>query len=248
MKKIFNITFTILLVYFSFYYTNKVSNFIKDKDPIMFKIKSNLNKYYKEPINAIINDNTIIPGVSGLTINVNESYTKMKKVNTYLDNMLVFDSVKPTISLKDNLDKLVISGNKINNNVSILLKINDLDILKKLNNQDYNYLLSEDFINNNIDYLKTINNNIISINDNINLIDYCYTNNIKSKSVCNKPTIYSNPITYNYTYNTINNLDNGSILTYQVINDNSIKEINKVVSTIKNSGFNIVNLDTLLIE
>ena len=40
MKKIFNITFTFLLIYFSFYYTNKVSSYIKNKDPIMSKIKN----------------------------------------------------------------------------------------------------------------------------------------------------------------------------------------------------------------
>ena len=42
-----NITLTILLLAFSFYYTNKVSNYLKDKDPIMIKIKSLEAKYNK---------------------------------------------------------------------------------------------------------------------------------------------------------------------------------------------------------
>ncbi len=249
MKKILNITFTILLIYFSFYYTGKVSSYIKNKDPIMIKIKSNYNKFYKEPIDAIINDNTIIPGVSGSGINIEDSYSKMKKVNNYLENMLVFESIKPSISLKDNLDKLVISGNHINNNVSILLKVDNLDILKSLNNKDYNLLLSESFIKDNLDYLESLDNNIISTSNSDKVIDYCYTTNIKTTNVCKTiPTIYSKPITYNYSYNTMDKLENGSILTYQIINKNSLTELNLVTSNIKNSGFKIVNLDTLLYE
>ncbi len=248
MKKILNVTFTILLIYFSFYYTNKVSNYIKNKDPIMIKIKSNYNKFYKEPINAIINDNTIIPGVSGVGINIEDSYSNMKKVNSYLENMLVFESIKPSISLKDNLDKLVISGNSVNNNVSILLKINNLDILKSINNKDYNLILDSKFINNNLDYLKNIDNNIVS-NNIQEVSDYCYSVNLKESNVCKTiPTIYIEPITYNYAYNTMKNLENGSILTYQIINQNSLVELERVISNIKNLGFKIVSLDTLLNE
>ena len=101
MKKVFNITLTILLIYFSFYYTNKVSNYIKSKDPIMIKIINSKDKYFKEAIDATITDNTIIPGLNGLEVDINESYTKMKKVNSYIPDMLVFSSIKPSISLKD---------------------------------------------------------------------------------------------------------------------------------------------------
>ena len=87
MKKIFNITLTILLIYFSFYYTNKVSNYIKSKDPIMIKILNSKDKYSKEAIDAVISNNTIIPGLSGLEVNIDESYSKMKKVNSYIPDI-----------------------------------------------------------------------------------------------------------------------------------------------------------------
>ena len=250
MKKVFNITLTILLIYFSFYYTNKVSNYIKSKDPIMIKINNVKNKYYKKPIDAVISNNTIIPGLSGLEININESYSNMKKVNTFIPDMLVFDSIKPSISLKDNLDKLVISGNKETNNVSILLKVNNLDMLKSIVsiNNNYNLILSNSFINNNLDYLNTISNNILT-EDIKEVTSYCYTENIKKTNLCNTiPTIYLKPITYNYYYNTLNDLDNGSILTYNIQNNSNLQELNKVTSSIKNMGYKIVNLDTLLKE
>ncbi len=250
MKKVFNITLTILLIYFSFYYTNKASNYIKSKDPIMIKINNNKDKYYKNPIDAIITNNTIIPGLSGQEININESYSKMKKINTYLDSMLVFDSIKPIISLKDNLDKLVISGNPHTNNVSIILKINDLNILKTILNNDnnYNFILSKSFINNNKNYLETIKNNILT-EEKIDITNYCYTENIKKTNLCKDiPTIYLKPITYNYSYNTENILENGSILTYNIQTNSNITELNMVTSSIKNFGYNIVNLDTLLRE
>lgn len=80
MKKIFNIIFTTLLIYFSFYYANLVSNYVKNKDPIMIKLKEVKDSYQKEAVDAVIANNTIIPGISGLEVDVDESYLKMKKV------------------------------------------------------------------------------------------------------------------------------------------------------------------------
>ena len=250
MKKIFNITLTILLIYFSFYYTNKVSNYIKSKDPIMIKIINSKDKYFKEPIDAIVSNNTIIPGLSGLEVNISESYSKMKKVNSYIPDMLVFSSIKPSISLKDNLDKLVISGNPKSNNITISLKIDNLAILKTAleTNNNYNLVLSKDFINNNKDYLKTIDNNILTL-ELEDVTSYCYTENINNSNSCkNIPTIYLKPITYNYYYNALALIDNGSILTFNIINNSNLIELNKITSTIKNMGYNIVDLDTLLKE
>ena len=73
--------------------------------------------------------------------------------------------------------------------------------------------------------------------------------NIKKTNLCNKtPTIYLKPITYNYYYNTLDTIDNGSILTFNIINNSNLIELNKITSTIKNLGYNIVDLDTLLRE
>ena len=51
-----------------------VSDYIKNKDPLMLKIKSVEKKYYEEAINAKINNTTIIPGISGKMINTKETF------------------------------------------------------------------------------------------------------------------------------------------------------------------------------
>ena len=49
----------------------------------MTQIKENMDKYKQEPENAIIKNNTIIPGINGKIVNVNKSYRQMKKINIY---------------------------------------------------------------------------------------------------------------------------------------------------------------------
>lgn len=248
MKKIFNIILTCLLIYFSFYYTNLVLNYIKSKDPIMIKIQNNKNKYEIEPQNAIIKENTIIPGIKGKYVNVSKSYSKMKKINTYLDTMLVFDYITPSISINNNLDKIIISGNKSKKNISILIEINDINLLHELLEDDnnYNLILTDNFINLNYTFLKNLKNNIVSLKNN-KLNKYLYTKNLNIKPL-GKTTIYPTFITSDYYFNTIKVLDNGSILAFKIQNEKNIKDLKILISGIKNLNYNLVSLDTLLEE
>ena len=260
MKKVFNIISTFLLIYFSFYYANNVSNFIKNKDPIMVKIKNNLDKYYKESVNATISNNTIIPGISGIEIDIDSSYKNMKKINAYKESMLVFKSIKPDISLINQFDKIIISGNQDKSNVSILLKIDDINILKKIINkkeiENINFIFSTSFIKENYYFLKTLQNNIIVSHDDnfineFDIIDYCYTTNLNINSNCytlNKYTIFPNTITHNYYFNTFKILNNGSIISYNITSDTSINEIVLIIKEINDMNYKIVKLNELLKE
>ena len=69
MKKIYPIFLSLLLIYFSFYYTNKVIDIIRSKDTIMLQIEKNMNKYEEKAENASIYDNYIIPGKNGKKVN-----------------------------------------------------------------------------------------------------------------------------------------------------------------------------------
>ena len=216
----------------------------------MILIKENQKKYIKEPINATINNNKIIPGLSGIEVNVDESYLKMKKVNTYSETLLVFNQIKPTINLNNNLDKLIVQGNPINKNISILLKINNLDILSKTLNLDenLNFIFSNEFIKKNYSTLSKINNNILSETNN-DLVNYCYTTLENIKNICqDKQMILPTFITHNYYFETNQILENGKILAYTVINENNIQDINNIINNIKNLGYKIVSLDELLKE
>ena len=54
MKNTFKIIGILLLTFFSFYYTNKVVELSKSKDPIMIKILKESKDYTLESVNATI--------------------------------------------------------------------------------------------------------------------------------------------------------------------------------------------------
>ena len=78
-KKVTQATLVILLLLFSFYYTNKSIELIRESDPIMKQIKSTEEKYKVEAQNAKIIGEKVIPGKSGKELDAEESYQKMKK-------------------------------------------------------------------------------------------------------------------------------------------------------------------------
>ena len=254
MKKYLNILFTSILFIFSFYYTNIISNYIKNHDPIMIKIKANKNILEIKSINAIINNNTIIPGKKGKIIDINKTYTKMKKINKYTESLIVYKEILPDISLKNNFDNLVINGNLNTKNISILIKINNLEILKKLKDDSLNFILTIDFINDNYEYLKILNNNIIVLENNnltnLNIIDYCYSLEtfLNYCKKYHKYTLKFEIITNNYFYNTNLLIQNGKMLAYNIINDQDILELNNIISYLKTLNYKVVSIDTLLKE
>ena len=254
MRKIFNIILSITILIFSFYYTHIVSIYIKENDNIMQEIKKNKDKFEQKEINAIIDNDTIIPGKCSKKVNIELSYKKMKRVNKYTESLLVFEEVKPSISIEKKYDKLIISGNPTNKNISILVKVNDINILKKLkDNESLNFILDQTFINNNYNYLKTINNNIVILENNnlvnLDIISYCYsvTYNLYCKNY-NKYTIKPNFITNNYFYNTYKIIKNGAIIAYNIINENNIDNLNNIITYIKTLNYNILSIDELIKE
>lgn len=100
----------------------------------MEEIKENSKEFFIEPINAIIEGNNIIPGKYGKEVDIEQSYKEMKRINEYNEKMLVYKNIKPEISIKKNYDKYVISGSKLEQEVSIILLIQD--------STDVKYLLS----------------------------------------------------------------------------------------------------------
>ncbi|MBR3661327.1 MAG: hypothetical protein IKN63_05490 [Bacilli bacterium] len=254
MKKYLNILFTLILLIFSFYYTNIVSSYIKKNDPIMQQILENCQEFESPSIDAIIENNTIIPGKSSRKVDINKSYKNMKRAHKYITSLYIYEQEKPTISLNNQYDKLIISGNKSTKNISILVNINDINILKKLKDNSLNLILDINFINDNLDYLTSITNNIIVLEQpnltNLNIIDYCYSINT-FKAYCKnyykytiKPILFSN----DYFYNTYNSLENGVILSYYINDNDDINNLNTIISYLKSLKYNIVSIDELIKE
>lgn len=280
MKKIFNLIGICFLTVFSFYYTNKLVEISKSKDPIMIEILNEKNNYNIEPVNAYIFDNDIIPGMNGNIINVDKSYIRMKELGDYNDNLYIFIKEIPKISIKNIYDKFIINGNKFKKQISLIFKLNDDSDISKLlfilneNNVPGNFFIDGKFYENNIEELQNLsknnylgnlgynneyNKNTIKYTNSIinRVVDqenyFCYTETgdleiLKTCSDLKMYTIKSTKIFSNNLYQNIKqNLNNGNFYTID-INKYNINELNPTIKFIKQKGYEIVNLESLISE
>lgn len=264
MKKIISYIGILSFVCFSFYYTDKVINYINNKDPLMEEINSKSTMYEIMPVNAITDSDTIIPGINGIKVNIEKSYNNMKLNKIFREDLLIYDTLLPKSSLNNNKNKYIISGNKNKNNIAILIILNIKDIDKLSNIDNLNIFINHnDLTISNIIKLKnnevyTYGNNgkyskEVLINDNsiINRISnnnsiYCLTKekNIDVLNNCNNENMFIIIPSLKGDYvNIKNNIENGSI----ILLDN-IDQIDIIIKYIKGKGYNIVPLSILLKE
>lgn len=273
IKKFTQVFSILLLAGFSFFYTEKVTQIVRNNDPIMLKIKDAKKTISVAKIDPVINNDEYITGVNGCDIDVDKSYTKMKNVGEYKEELLVLSE---TVIDKKIKNKYIISGNKNEKNVSIVFIIKDkinsnlvhyLDS-KKVNANffiDGNYLnknivnIKELASNHSIYYLGTdgkysdkymiYNNNLININTK-NESSYCITDKKDEKllKLCtdyDMKTIKADYIKNNILDTIKNNLTNGEII---VFNSDDEEEIKISINYILSKGYNIVSLNNLLNE
>lgn len=261
MKKKFKIIITILLFIFSFYYTDKCVSLLKQHDPLMQEIVNKSKNLDTSPIDAIITNNTVIPGISGLIINQEKSYDKMKKLGTFSESLLVYEEVNPNISYKGLYNKIIISNNQ-DNRLSLVFNIKDLAIYQEINNilNKYNikgnYYFQNSFFINNIKEISQIKetilvNNLTNLNKYSNIIDYCLVYEISKQIPCQSNSKYTvlseiNIDNYHLTY-TKNNFNNNDIITY-TFNKHNIKDLDLVINYLLNNNCQIVSINELLKE
>lgn len=123
MKKFFETLGIISLMICSFWYTDKTASVMKEKDDIMVAIKKAKEKEIINTNEAVITNDTIIPGIHTSQIDEDQSYNKMKEIGYFDTSFLIYKNVNPKILLEQNYDKYIISGNKKKNNISFLFKI-----------------------------------------------------------------------------------------------------------------------------
>lgn len=184
MKKFFSYIGIFSLLLFTFFYTEKTVSVVKEYDDIMIEIK-NINDEYKiDAKDALINDNTIIPGLKGKEIDINKSYSKMKRYGSFNSNLLIYKEIFPTISIKESFNKFVISGNSEKRMVSFIFLVeyddnidNIVTILDKKNIKG-NFFINSDWLEKNNDLVISLMNeghNIGNLSNNYNYQDNLYT-------------------------------------------------------------------------
>ncbi len=184
MLKVIKVVLIIILVLFSFYYTDKSVDIIRNADPIMTKIKSTNSKYNKDAINAKIIDNKIIPGQNGKIIDYHKSYTKMKQYGAYNEVLTTLKEIEPEISIDDYYDKYIIKGNDTKKSVALVFKVTEMTNLKEiidiLNSKNIKSTLFIDglLLENNTNYISTLTNHEIEILSYDNKYDEIYFDSV----------------------------------------------------------------------
>lgn len=182
MKKILKPISAIFLLIFSFYYTNKVVDIIREKDPIMQQIRLSSEKYQIESVDARVIGDSIIPGKSGREIDYEESYTRMKQYGMYNEALTTFKEVEPTISIEDYYDKYIVQGNADKKSVALVFKINGdknfQNLINILNTKNIKTTLFIDglFLENNTSKIQTLLNHEIELLSYDNKYDELYFN------------------------------------------------------------------------
>ena len=273
IKKVAQIIAVCFLMCFSFYYTEKSVNLVKNTDPIMKEIKQKAEEYKVEVINASIKEDEATSGYNGLEVDYEKSYQAMKRYGKYNKDSIVLKEIMPTISIKENYDKYVVKGNYLKDTVGLVFvldEIRDLNqVLKILENKNATatFITSNKYLEDHPkliyelakeDYevqLKVTNEDdlILARNTLKNIInysgDYCYLEKKEEKtlSICKKAKMHTilPTITVSKFKDLKDNLESGAIIK---INNNEVKELATIINYIKQRGYGFESLFYLLSE
>lgn len=278
MKKIFETIGFISLVCFSFFYTNKISTVIKENDDLLRQINEVENQYEIKPIDAKVIGDDIIPGKSGSSIDLDKSYEKMKKFDTFNSNLLVYKNIKPNISVNKVYDKYIISGNEDKKEVSIIFILEDNENIEKVLQISNKYNVKFNFFTN-IIWFENNNNYVTNLINNGHIIGNIYTNKTSDinwmNAIVSKINKQENTFCYNKDKNddflnicklnisytitpSIEAFDNPIMQIKQNIkngsiislkvNEKTINELPLIIEYINSKGFNIVTLSKIIEE
>ncbi len=256
MKKYYGYFGLALIMVFSFYYTEQISTLVLNKNPLMMTIKEQADNYNVKSVNAEIVGENIIPGINGLYVNSRESFYAMQSEDIFNEYYLVFEQKKPDVTLEDNKDKLIISGNpnirqvtlilETENEVSEYLKLNEFkaSLLVDMNTyKDKNYFES---LNNETIGFKSLENNLTLNKENKHI---CVVNT-ENKDICQKHKNYL--VSPSLRLNNSNlldikkNLKNGSII---IIGDTAtLSDVKILLKEIKYKDLELVYLSELISE
>lgn len=278
MKKIFKLMGLFVLILFSFFYTDKTLNIIKENDPIMVEINNNKDNYMVPAINGSVDGDYIIPGINGREVDVDASYSNMKLVGKFNDSSLVYKDVIPDNSISLNKDKFIIKGNSRKNMVSILFVLSNdkyLDNLEKIivdKNVSVNYFVDYSYLVNNSTRIKNLSNcevysygnmgkytsdNLLFSNNLISRITdndaiFCIGNGNKDiLSLCSSYGLYTlNPVYINSNdiYMQVKNSVSSGSIILLDINYNTVNNLILIIDFINGKGLRLSKLSDLLNE
>lgn len=267
-----------ILSFISFSLTTLAINYIKSIDPLMIYIKENVLKYEVEPVDAHVDDLSVIPGQKGQIVDVDSSYSLMKKYGTFREELLIYKDVVPNVSISNIYNKYVYSGNQNKNDVSFVFKINNdfyiKDIVEILKSKDivgtfflsneliynkdiiiYLYLNNQEieYYNNKYNFNELKEINIFFVNYISRSLRYCLNDvynkdNIDICSMKRMHMIIPNINTYNYPFYDVVNNISNGSIIKFEGNRETVKELRHIINYIRQKDYNIVSLKKMLEE
>lgn len=257
IKKYFRYLGIISLCLLSFYYTEKVALYVKSTNPLMKTLNEVKDTKYVSSTDSVIIDNTyIIPGLNGKEVNIDASFSNMHEYNLYIEENLVFNEIKPTISIEDNKDKIIINGNKSKQSVSLIFE--DYSTLTEYmfqNGYNINVLINkEEYVHkyeliNNSNQESTYNKIENYLTENNLNKEICYIKeNDKIPSLCKnkylvKPSLI---ISHSNISSSLNLISSGDII---LIKDSiSLTELEIITNQISYRNLKIIPLSNLISE
>ena len=256
MRKYYQYLGLALIMVFSFYYTEKIALIVLNKNPLMQEINQEKVNYEEAFVNASIEGDYIIPGINGLLVNARESFYNMQELEVFNQYYLVYEQVKPEISLEDNKDKIINKGNAKLKQMSLILE-DTSSISEYLEENQYKADLLVDYasyqkgsyfevINNDVEGFETLENSLNLNKENKYL---CLVNQqnrelcLKKKHYLIEPTLTLNSTNY---IDVKNKLESGSIIL--IDGDAKLSDIKLLLKEIKFKNYQIVYLSELISE
>lgn len=239
----------------SFYYTEQVALYVKNKNPLMQEIKEKKESLYVGSTDSVlIEDLYIIPGLNGKEVNVNKSFSNMKEYEMFSYDALIFNQIIPSVSLEKNKERIIIRGNSKKEEVSLIFESNNylantllekkyqVNILLNKETYDPNYEMINNATNektySNIDKYLTKN----KLNKNL-----CYVKTSPSKN-CKNKYLFKPSLTINHSNlsTTLNKIEAGEII---LVEDSvTLSELELLIKQIENKNLKIVPLSILIDE
>lgn len=256
MRKYYQYFGLALIMVFSFYYTEKIALIVLNKNPLMLQINEEKINYEEQFVNATITGDYIIPGINGLEVNARESFYNMQELNAFNKYYLVYEQIKPDISVMDNKDKIINKGNNKLNQISIILseeseiseylKNNLYKASLLVNNETYRADNYFEVINNEIEGFKSLENNLNLNKENKHMCvineknyDIC----MRSKNFLIEPTFI---LSSNNYIDVKNNLDRGNIIL--IDNTAKLSDVKLLLKEIKYKDYKLVYLSEIISE
>lgn len=241
---------------FSFYYTEQIANIVLNKNPLMVTINEESDNFNVKSVNAVIKGDYIIPGINGLKVNKKESFYNMQQEEVFNNYYLVFEQVKPEISLDNYKDKIIKNGNgklkrvsfifATNNEVSDYFKSLELkgSMLTKVDSYKHNSYF--EVINNETTNFKTLENTLNLNKENKHICVINETNKdicLKHKNYLVEPEL---TLTNNNLVSVKKNIGNGSIIL--VMESATIDDLKMLLKEVNYKGLEMVYLSEIISE